>query len=361
MDLSDKIYGLAAKIRDLRQHVLTEEGTKTSFILPFLQMLGYDTSDPRIVVPEYIADIGTKKGEKVDYAIRRNGEVIFLIEAKCAGAPLDSSKASQLHRYFHNTPSARIAILTNGICYEFYSDLDKQNIMDEKPFMVFDFEAIEDALIHELKKLESDKFDVDIALSAAQDLKYLRQIKQIISSELTNPSDTIVRYFVSKIYDGQIRANVIDSFRPKIAQAFEHYINDVLMDRIKGVARTTVYGTTPSNEESEQSQDDPSSDDGIITTQEEIEGYFIVKSILREFIDPSRIYMRDGKSYCAIILDDNNRKTICRLHFNSSKIKYVGTFDSEKKETRHRIDSLNDLYKLADIFKTTVSFYTSDT
>lgn len=102
MEFSDRVKALATRIQELREHAsVTEEATKNALILPFLQALGYDTFDPRIVVPEYTADVGTKKGEKVDYAIKRDGEVIILIEAKCAGTCLDSGKADQLHRYFH--------------------------------------------------------------------------------------------------------------------------------------------------------------------------------------------------------------------------------------------------------------------
>ena len=164
----------------------------------------------------------------MNYAIKRDGEVIILIEAKCAGTCLDSGKVDQLHRYFHNTPTARLAILTDGVQYQFFSDLDKPNIMDDNPFMIFNFDKLEEALIPELKKLANDSFDVDVALSAAQDLKHLRQIKQLIAQELASPSDTFVKHFVAQIYDGQLRASVLDDFRPKVSLAFDHYINDIL-------------------------------------------------------------------------------------------------------------------------------------
>lgn len=213
MSFDDKIFSLATRVQELREHATTEEATKTALILPFLQALGYDTFDPRVVVPEYTADIGTKKGEKVDYAVKRDGEIIFLIEAKCAGVCLDASKASQLHRYFHNAPATRIAILTDGIRYEFFSDLDKPNLMDERPFMVFDFANIEKALIPELKKLANDSFDVGVALAAAQDLKHLRQIKTRISSELECPSDALVKSLAADLHCGNWMASIVEQFR----------------------------------------------------------------------------------------------------------------------------------------------------
>ena len=94
------------------------------------------------------------------------------------------------------------------------------------------------------------------------------------------------------------------------------------------------------------------------TTEEEVEGYYIVKSILREVIDPRRVTMRDRISYCGILLDDNQRKYICRLWFNSSQ-KYVGLFDEEKKEERVPIGDLNDIYQHAERLKATVATYDS--
>ena len=361
MEFSARVKALATRIQELREHAsVTEEATKNALILPFLQALGYDTFDPRIVVPEYTADVGTKKGEKVDYAIKRDGEVIILIEAKCAGTCLDSGKADQLHRYFHNTPTARLAILTDGVQYQFFSDLDKPNIMDDKPFMIFNFDKLEEALIPELKKLANDSFDVDVALSAAQDLKHLRQIKQLIAQELASPSDTFVKHFVAQIYDGQLRASVLDDFRPKISLAFDHYINDILLSRIQGIARPNTYASVldePAEPAKGQVEEAVENESGIVTTQEEIEGYLIIKAILCSVVDPARVVMRDRQTYCGILLDDNNRKPLCRMHFNSVSVKYIGTFDADKNETKHKIEKLDDIYQYADLLRTTVGYY----
>lgn len=358
MDFADRILSLAQRVKELRPHATTEESTKAALINPFIQALGYDIFDPRVVIMEFVADIGTKKGEKIDYAIKRNGEVIFCIEAKCCTSKLDSSKASQLHRYFHNIPTARIGILTNGVRYEFYSDLDKPNVMDEKPFMILDFDNLDEALIPELKKLANDVFNVDIALSAAQELKHLRQIRQIIAQEVRSPSDEMVKLFASRIISGPMRATVVESFRPAVRQAFETYINSVLLERIQGV---TEISSTPSlppaqNETIEVETPDEKTNE-IETTQEELEAFFIVKAILREVVEPNRVAMRDRQSYCGILFDDNNRKPIARLHFNSATNKQFGVFDSEKNETRHKIETLNDIYNFANELKAVVLSY----
>ena len=96
---------------------------------------------------------------------------------------------------------------------------------------------------------------------------------------------------------------------------------------------------------------------GLTTTQEEIDAFLIVKAILRQVVDVSRVYYRDTLSYFGILLDDNNRKPICRMYFNAKSTKYVSTFDENKKETKHDINSLDDIYKYADEIKATIGFY----
>jgi hypothetical protein len=125
--------------------IQTEEATKNAFILPFIGILGYDVFDPSEVVPEFTADVGTKKGEKVDYAIIRDKKVIMLFECKACDANLDESHASQLYRYFSVTES-RIGVLTNGILYRFYTDLEEPNKMDSKPFMELNIIEIQEPL-----------------------------------------------------------------------------------------------------------------------------------------------------------------------------------------------------------------------
>lgn len=359
MDFAERIQELASRVRELKPHITTEEGTKNALILPFLQALGYDTFDPRVVVPEYTSDVGTKKGEKVDYAVMRDGAPIFLIECKTCGACLDAGKANQLHRYFQNTPTARIAILTDGVTYLFFSDLDRPNMMDERPFMVFNLENVEEALIPEVRKLANSRFDVEATLSAAQDLKYTRQIKALVAQEFQEPSDAFVRIFAAQVYSGQLRANIIEDFRPRVRTAIQHHINDVLNERLQSAMAANKYSPAepPAEPETQpQEQEDIAAKPGVVTTQEELEAFFIIKSILREIIAPERIFMRDTKSYCGVLLDDNNRKPLCRMHFNATQ-KYIGTFDAEKNETRHPIETLDGIYALSEEIRRGAEIY----
>lgn len=365
MDFEDRIYAHAKRVDELREVAQGEEAAKTALILPFLQAMGYDAFDPRVVVPEYGAAFGNKKAEKVDYAINRDGEPIMLIEAKSAGDPLGSGCAKQLQYYFNATPTVKIGILTNGVVYKFFTDLDRENMMDEKPFMVLDFSAIEPALIPELKKLCNDCFDLDVAIAAAQELKYLRHIKKLIAEEVQDPTPEMVKHFARQVCDKPMTAKLIESFKETVRDAFEHHINDVLNTRLeKAMYPNSYQKASDAGADSEEDKvsvlEDPESEgksveSRIVTTQEEWEAYYLIKSILRDTVDPSRVVIRDAISYCSVLLDDKNYKAICRFHFNSKSVKYFETISvAEKKGTKHLITDLNDIFQYTDLVKQTV-------
>jgi hypothetical protein len=98
----------------------------------------------------------------------------------------------------------------------------------------------------------------------------------------------------------------------------------------------------------------------VVTTEEELQGLYIVKSILRELVEPRRIVYRDKVGFCGILLDDNNRKPICRLYFNNLQSKKLALFNHNgdgNEEEKVPIQDLNDIYKYADQLKTTVVHY----
>ncbi|QDT99004.1 type I restriction endonuclease [Gimesia aquarii] len=209
MDLTDRMKDIASRIPKQMDYTQTEEATKNAFIMPFISALGYDVFNPLEVIPEYTSDIGTKKGEKVDYAIKKDDEIIILVECKWSGADLHKQHASQLYRYFSVT-SARFAILTNGIEYEFYSDIDETNKMDSKPFFVFNMLQFEDHHINELKKFTKSAFSLEDILTTASTLKYAGAIKKILQEELKNPSEAFVRFITNQVYDGRLTQPVIE-------------------------------------------------------------------------------------------------------------------------------------------------------
>ncbi|MGG7600323.1 type I restriction endonuclease [Pseudomonas sp. WC1] len=357
MEFVERLNAMAAKVNQLASSIQTEEATKTAFIMPFIHsVLGYDVFDPSEVVPEYVCDVGTKKGEKIDYAILKDGEIQILIETKKIGEPLNINHASQLFRYFHVT-TARISILTNGRHYRFFTDLDAPNKMDEKPFLEVDLLDIDEHVIPELQKLTKSAFDVDSIINAAGELKYVGQIKRVIASQFSQPDDDFIKFFASRVYDGVITQKVREQFGLLTRKAASQFLNDQINDRLKSAMSGVSY-PTPAEKVVTETQSDPSdnAEDRIQTTMDELEGFHIVKAIVRTTVDSKRVIHRDTQSYFGILLDDNNRKPITRLHFNRSQ-KYIGIFDKDKNETRHPINSLDDIYEFADQLRDTVGYY----
>lgn len=346
MDFAERVKAFASRISTLSKNVRTEEATKNALVMPLINILGYNVFDPTEVIPEYTADHGTKKGEKVDYAIIRDGEPSILIECKNIGADLNKEQASQLFRYFSVT-AAKVGVLTNGIVYRFYSDLDSPNRMDGKPFLEINMLDLKDTLITELKRFTKESFDSDGLADVAYDLKYTREIKQILTRELASPSDEFVRFFAKQVYAGSLHKNVREKFSGITKDALTQFVNEKINERLKSAM---------AEEESPSKETGIDEGDGIVTTEDEWEGYYIVKAILHEIIAPSRVVMKDTRSYCSIILDGNTRKPICRLRFNSRQ-KYLVLFDENKERDKLPIDDLNEIYNHSDKLKTTVQNY----
>jgi len=365
MDFADKIAVLAQRIAKQKDAIETEEATKTAFIMPFLRDMGYDVFDPHVVVPEFTADVGVKKGEKVDYAIKLDGKVVMLVECKpCKGA-LSTQHMSQLYRYFSVT-EARFGILTNGIVYWFFTDLEQPNKMDAKPFFEFDILNYRPAQVEELKKFATGNFDVTTILETASDLKYGSLLMREIANEIDAPSDEVMRLLIGRVYDGKLTANVLAKFGPLVRKAMKDTVRELVNQRLSSAMDDTAKIALPVTPSETVKLDAPAVVDApaegtgelddIVTTQEEIDGYQIVRAIVREVVRVGRVTMRDAKSYCAILLDDNNRRPICRLHLNRS-IKYLGLFDADKNEERVRIESLDDIFAHADRLKETATSY----
>ncbi|HBN6008885.1 TPA: type I restriction enzyme HsdR N-terminal domain-containing protein, partial [Enterobacter cloacae] len=266
MEFTERLNALSNKIKQQLEVINTEEATKTAFVMPFIHnVLGYDVFDPSEVTPEFVCDIGTKKGEKIDYAIMKNNDVQILIECKKIGEPLNINHASQLFRYFHVT-NARISILTNGQNYKFFTDLDAPNKMDEKPFLEVDLLDIDENIIPELKKLTKSSFDLESIINAAGELKYVSQIKKILHAQLNNPEDDFVKFFASRVYDGILTQKVRESFLNLTKKAASQYINDQVNERLK----SAITGITPaiieSPNESTQVEEEHKDESDLVTT-----------------------------------------------------------------------------------------------
>lgn len=343
MDFKDQIKILGDRVLRLKDQILTEEATKNAFIMPFIQTLGYDVFNPLEVVPEFISDIGIKKGEKIDYAIFIENKPAILIECKHWNQNL-SIHDGQLLRYFH-TSKAKFSLLTNGIIYRFYSDLVDANKMDEKPFLEFNITEIKDNQIDELKKFHKSYFDAESIVNTASELKYINELKQLLHQELNTPSTEFVKLLAKQVYPSVITAKVLEQFTNLTKKSVQQYINDLITERLK-TALSKEDEVAKEIDSKVVIQKEP--EHKIETTEEELEAFMILKSILRQKVDIKRITYRDAQSYFSVLLDDNNRKPICRLYFNGIK-KYLATINDEKKEVKNEMKSLDDIFTYTDL------------
>lgn len=352
MDIADRLRELAARIPNQLQFIKTEEATKNALIMPFLAALGYNVFDPQEVTPELDADVGVKKGEKVDYAILKDGKPIMLVECKAANTNLDDVHASQLYRYFSVT-DARVGILTNGLIYRFYSDLDSPNKMDARPFLEVNMLGLDDVAPAELKKFMKGTFEISQILANASELRHTREIKKVLVQEMAQPSEELIRFFVTKVYHGRMTQAVRDQFSELIKRAMWQFISDRVSERLKSALQ---------KEEAESRQAAPVAPvakvetEEVETTHDELQGYYIVQAILSQVIEPARIVLRDQKSYCGILLDDNNRKPICRFRFGPTQ-KQLILFDADKAEQKFPINNLTEIFGHADRLKETLARY----
>jgi hypothetical protein len=353
MDFKDEMKQLGDRVTKLKDQIQTEEATKNAFIMPFIRALGYDVFNPLEVVPEFISDIGLKKGEKIDYAIFKDGNPTILVECKHWAQNLDLHDG-QLLRYFH-VSKAKFGLLTNGVIYRFYSDLVEPNKMDEKPFLEFHITEIKDNQIEELKKFHKSYFDIDSIVTTASELKYTNELKHLIQQELNNPSADFVKHFARQVYPSVITARVLEQFTNLTKRSIQQHITDLITDRLKTALKKEDESANPPQPATpaippveEKSK--------VETTEAEIEGFLIVKTILRQKIDPTRITYRDAQSYFSIFLDDNNRKPICRLYLSGGK-KYLAVVDDQKKEVKHEITKLDDIFNFTDLLNGIVEGY----
>ncbi|MDX8566469.1 type I restriction endonuclease [Elizabethkingia sp. HX XZB] len=354
MELKLKLEQLSQRIQGLKEQVQTEEATKNAFVMPFIQMLGYDIFNPTEVIPEYIADIGTKKGEKVDYLIKNNQEPILIIECKNWKENADAHN-SQLHRYYH-VSKARFGVLTNGIVYNFYMDLEKPNIMDDKPFLTINLEDLKDSAIKVLESFNKQSYNLESILDSAEALKYIRAIRKEFEKEIENPSDELVRLLVNKFFERPLTASRMQSFKEYTKRALSISITESISSRLKSAL--VINETLDTNTPKPVAVDEHSETSKVVTTEEELEAFQIVKAILREKLPAERIAHRDTQSYFGVLLDDNNRKPVCRFHFGTSR-KQIELFHNGKDAgERMLLESLEDIYKHRDLLHQTLENYT---
>lgn len=325
-----------------------------SLVVPFLRELGFDPFDPDVVVPEFTADVGTKKGEKVDYALRQSGKIIMLIECKTANTNLNEAHYGQLFRYFSVT-EARVGVLTNGIEYWFFSDVDEKNKLDTRPFYRFSLLEHNDADLKQLEQFTSRSFDPNHFDETASLLKYTTLLKKQIRQELNSPSEDMIKLLASKIYSGRLTANAREMFAPLVYNAFNEIIREIVNSRLNhALSQVNADESKDADTDAAEANATVDTKDQIVTTDQEREAFFIVKSIARRFVDADRISLRDQKSYCNVLLDNTNRKPVVRFLFdnNPQRIQF-----GKDPNQRFEISGVDDLFQYEEAIKLVLAEY----
>ncbi len=357
MDFIDQLKALSSTAEKQLDNIKTEEATKMALVAPFINALGYNVFDPSEVVPEFTADVPGRNNDKVDYAIMLDGKAVILIECKSYGTNLDDVHKKQLHKYFHVTES-RIGVLTDGVIYRFYSDLEKPNVMDERPFLELNILDLEHAPVEELKKLTKAAFNIEEMLPAAWELKYTREFRKILVSQAKDPSDDFVKVLAKATYSGVIGPKKLEQFREITKQALKEFVNLQVNARLQTAMAVSADLQVELADESAEDEESNSENigDGIETTEEELQGYHIVQAILASETDPGRITWKDTRNYFNVLLDSNSWRPLCRLYLNSKSIKRIGLFDKED-EYKEEISSISDIYRYADQLKGALEKY----
>lgn len=367
MNFIEQLKALSASIPKKQDAAKNEEATKNAFVIPFIQALGYDPCEPTEVWPEYDADVvGVKKkhNEKVDYALLRDGQPIIFIECKWHRANLDHDESyTQLYRYFDSPDvNAHFAILTNGIKYQFYADLEHGHKLDKEPFLEFDMREIDENIAKKVEAFSKTSFNADDLLKVARNLKYTRKIQQFIANQYDNPSEEFVRFCAGEVYTKNLTQKLLPEFAEFTKRAFHQFITDRFNERWKKSEMVDVAESKESQhllaslDQAASPTDHEDSKTG--PTEEELEGYCIIKAILLQVVDPNRLAWRIFKNHVVgVLLDDNRLKPICKFWFNASG-KFISVYDGNNKEAEP-IQAVNDIFKFSEKLKASIANYES--
>lgn len=345
-DFKESVKNFSQKYNNVKEKLSNEEQTKNALIMPFFQMLGWDVFNPLEFIPEYTADVGIKKGEKVDYAIMVNDTPVILIEAKAINEKLEKHD-SQLFRYFGTTDS-KFGILTNGRYYKFYTDLDETNKMDSEPFLVIDMENVKDVQLSELSKFKKENFDVENIMSSAEELKYLNLIKNYFNDQFSELDEDFIKFCLERIFNERKSSNNIEKYKGVISKALNQLINEKVSEKLNKALDSQNSSTNIEEKNEDEIEDEKDNENEIETTEVELEFYSIVKFILQEYIDPNRVNYRDNKSYFNILIDDNIRKWIVRLYVKKSGTMEIVFRDGDKFTIESTLDIKEYLPKLVE-------------
>lgn len=334
MSIEKEIEKFSSHLKKIKDNIKTEEATKTAMIMPFFQLLGYDIFNPLEFVPEYTADVGIKKGERVDYAIMdKKQNPLILIEAKSCNEKLEKH-GSQLFRYFSVTP-AKIGILTNGLIYYFYSDLEMQNKMDRKPFLVIDMLKVKENEIEEIKRFQKENFEINKIIEKAEELKNKEQIKQFLMQQFKEPDNEFVSYILTNVYQWKKTQKVIKDFKPIIKSVLNQLINEKVGDRLQSALVVSENMT----EENKSEKNPPKVE---VMSKEQKESYKTVEAIVKEELRGGKLKYQQVEDNFVIMLDENLDKWICKFNFIEGLL-YMNLKINGKECMKRRMQGISDL------------------
>lgn len=335
MDFRTSILQLAESIKKHKDAIQTEEATKNAFIMPMIAALEYDIFNPFEVVPEMDCDL-TKKGDKIDYAIKKNNNTIILIECKHCKQNLNLY-STQLSKYYAAS-NARFGVLTNGIEYRFYTDIDKINIMDEMPFLTVDMLHLSDIDIELLENFKKSHFYEKKILDIARELKYTEEIKRIISCNILNPTNDYIRFIIRQIYNGAITNNITLQFTPIIKKAINTVIDDVVKSRV---------GLIGANEENHIHIETNKDESTTEIAKEKIEAYNIIKEILKNNVGINDLIYQDYKSYFLVAIG-NKYWGVCRIKVKAKNLYIYFPKREYSSYEKIKLENANGIYQYSE-------------
>lgn len=348
MAIEDAVKDLSKRVGELRDYTMSEEATKMAFVVPFIQeVLGYDVLDPREVVPEFTADVGIKKGERVDYAIVVDGEPRILIEAKRIGERLSPAHASQLTRYFAMT-DVDFAILTNGSRYEVYTHTQKENLMDGIPFLVLDLMSPDGDMVEMVKMLTKSRFAPRELRREAERLITVQVMREAIADEFENPSPEMVKLIAKRTTDRVMTPKAVEEYTEIFGYVASEYIQGLVDDEIQ----------RRQSEEIRKNNRVLYNSDKIVTTDEEVLSFNIVQAIGSAVVPVDRIVMRDVQSYCSILYRDDTSRPIVRLYYDR-RSPYMTMTGADGEEERVQISKPTDIYAYKDAIRDRIRYLVS--
>ena len=323
MAFKDEVAQLAGLVSQRKEVCRSnEEATKQALILPFLQILGYDVWNPKEIVPEYSAGFASR--EKVDYAIFLNNKPAIFVEAKAYGEKLINYDA-QLAKYFNSTPEMKIAVITDGVTYKFFSDSEQLNIMDKEPLFEFQIESLRSHDFDFLTKLRKDSFDAESLRVEAENHLYLSGFMKKLRQDFNNPSEDFIRFLATDIYTSRLTAKAIERLAPLVKQAISTTLVTMVSKGLsQGIADDDMEVFSQESEPQNEAKNKIETNERTIeTTEQELATYAeILKIISSEYGEDHGVNYKDTKSYFGIQIGKPN-KWFCRLHFNNLKRIYI--------------------------------------